>query len=55
MTNYEEWQLEIYGNVLPEPIILPSGEMEGTNPEIERSVEWVNLQAELQLRDFDKD
>lgn len=55
MTNYEQFQLERFDNILPEPIVLPSGEVEGTNEEIRRSDEWVQLQAELQLHDYDKD
>lgn len=52
MTNYEAFQLDRYGDILPEPVVLPSGEIEGTNEEINRSVEWTELQAELQLHDY---
>lgn len=55
MTNYEQFQFDTYGDILPTPIVLPSGEVEGTNEEITRESEWVALQAELQLRDYDKD
>lgn len=55
MSNYEAWQEENYGNVLPEPIVLPSGEVEGKNEEIDRMGEWMQLQAELILWDHQRD
>lgn len=54
MSNYDLWQMERFGDILPEPIVLPSGEIEGSNEEINRSAEWVELQAELQLNDYEK-
>lgn len=53
LTNYEQWQQERYGDILPTPYILENeepGEREAT-----RFSEWFELQHELQLNDFDKD
>lgn len=55
LDNYQQWQMENKGNILPTPITLPSGDVEGTNEEISRHEEWVHQQAELQLWDYDKD
>lgn len=55
LTNYQQYQLDNYGDILPEPVVLPSGEIEGTNQEIDRSIEWMELQHQLELHDFDKD
>lgn len=54
LTNYQEWQLARYKNILPEPVVLPSGQIEGTNEEIDRSAEWVEMQAEKQLYEYEK-
>lgn len=52
LTNYELWQLERYGNILPTPYL----EIEETNErDAERFSEWCEMQSELQLHDFDKD
>jgi hypothetical protein len=55
LTNYQQWQLENKGDILPTPIVLPSGEVEGKNEEISRFDEWMHMQAELQLNDYEKD
>ena len=55
LTNYEQWQLDRFGDILPEPIVLPSGDVEGKNEELNRFSEWVELQAEQQLFEYEKD
>lgn len=55
MTNYECWQIERYGDCLPEPEVTPSGELESGVESMERFTEWMELQHELQLHDYDKD
>lgn len=50
MTNYEQFQIERYGNILPEPVIMPDGELlENGKDEMERFAEWNALHEELQL------
>jgi hypothetical protein len=49
LTNFERWQLERYGNILPSPGVRFSGEeFENRNEQIEREAEWVEMQAERQ-------
>ena len=55
LDNYQEWQASRYGDILPEPIVTPGGDIWGTEAEIQRKAEWCQLQHELQLRDYDKD
>jgi hypothetical protein len=47
MTNYEFWQLEKYGNIKPEIIVMPDGTCENGEDEIKRQAEWVEIQAEI--------
>lgn len=55
MSNYEIWQAERYGDVLQEPYTFPDGTTDATYCQMERFAEWVELQAELALHDYDKD
>lgn len=52
LTNYQEWQLHCYGNVLPDPNIEVD---EPGQAEAERFTEWCEMQAEFQLHNYDKD
>jgi hypothetical protein len=49
LDNYEQFQLEKYGNVLSAVSVLPDGTCENGIDEIERQAEWINSQAEQQL------
>lgn len=52
LTNWEIYQLERWGNILPEP------DMEIGEPgeeQARRFEEWSHAQYELQLNDYDKD
>lgn len=51
MDNYTLWQLEKYGNILPEPEVMPCGYSEATEDEMRRQAEWVELQAEQQRQE----
>lgn len=55
MTNYQQYQLEHYGNILPEPELMPSGQTEAAEEEIRRSAEWVQLQSERQLWELERE
>ena len=49
-TNYENWQLEKYGNVIGTIESTPDGELyESGIEELNRLAEWMNEQAERQL------
>lgn len=50
MTNYEEWQLNCFGNILPDPNIEIE---EPGQAEAERFQEWNELQRELELHEHD--
>jgi hypothetical protein len=52
MSNYEEWQLNCFGNILPPVEIMPSGETENGEEEIRRFQEWTELQNELYFETF---
>ena len=52
LTNYEMFQLEHYGNILPELVIMPDGSCENGIDEQNRSAEWVHLQSEIQLEQY---
>jgi hypothetical protein len=52
LTNYQLFQAERYGNILPEPIINPDGYCEAGMEEMERSAEWCLMQSELQLEQY---
>lgn len=49
MSNYELWQLDAYGNVLPPVEVTPSGECENGEEEKQRFQEWCQLQADIEL------
>lgn len=50
LTNYEQFQLEKYGNVLPTPEATPEGDLyESGLEELDRLAEWTNAQAEQQM------
>jgi hypothetical protein len=50
LTNYEQWQLDRYGDILPSPgVRFSEEEFENRQEEIEREAEWVEMQAEKQL------
>lgn len=50
--NYEAWQLEKYGNILPPTNITPAKEHEEVKEEdYEREAEWCNEQAERQMEE----
>ena len=50
LTNYEKFQLEKYGNVLPTPEATPEGDLyESGLEELDRLAEWTNAQAEQQM------
>lgn len=54
LTNYQQYQLEKYGNILPEPLFMPSGEViENNLEEINRMTEWVAMQEEIQLHQLE--
>lgn len=50
MTPYEQFQLERYGNILPDQSITPEAELyENGMEELERLSEWIEQMAELEL------
>lgn len=51
LTNYQNWQLEAKGNILPEPVIYPSGQMEGGEDDARRFAEWIELQSQITQRE----
>lgn len=54
LTNYQQYQLNRYGNILPEPLFLPSGEViENNLEEIARATEWSAMQWERQLHEME--
>lgn len=55
LTPYQLFQLETYGDILPEPIILPDGETEAREEELQRLSEWIYGQAEQQLINDEND
>ena len=51
-TNYENWQLEKYGNVIGSIETTPDGDLfESGIEELNRLAEWMNEQAERQLEE----
>ena len=49
LTNYQEWQLHCYGDILPE-----SGDTEEISDlEAERSAEWMAINAERNLWEYE--
>lgn len=49
MSNYELFQLDRYGDVLPPVEVMPSGECENGEEERQRFQEWSQLQNDLQM------
>lgn len=50
LDNFERWQLEKYGNILPSGKTLPDAELFETGiEELNRLAEWIDMQAEKQL------
>jgi hypothetical protein len=50
LTNYENWQLQVYGNVISPVGYTPESEMyESGLEELDRMAEWINSQAEQSL------
>lgn len=49
MSNYEQWQVDNYGNVLPPVEVMPSGECENKEEELQRFKEWQQLQEDIEL------
>lgn len=53
-TNYENWQLEKYGNVIGSIETTPDGDLfESGIDELNRLAEWMNEQAERQLEEHE--
>lgn len=49
LTNYQQWQLEKYGNIIPDINVTPEGDLyESGLEELDRLAEWINAQAEQQ-------
>jgi hypothetical protein len=49
-TNYDRWQEERFGNVIPPIEVTPAGDLfESGIEELNRMAEWINLQADLQM------
>ena len=50
LDNYQQFQLNKYGNILPTPEATPDGDLfESGIEELNRLAEWTNAQAEQQL------
>lgn len=50
LDNYQQFQLEKYGDILPTPQATPDGDLfESGIEELNRLAEWTNAQAEQQL------
>mgnify|MGYP003523862183 FL=1 len=49
LTNYEQWQLTRYGNILRTLHTLPDGSCENNEDEIRRQAEWVERQADNEI------
>jgi len=50
LTNYEQFQLNKYGNILPTPEATPEGDLyESGLEELDRLAEYMNMQAEQQM------
>jgi len=53
-TNYENWQIEKYGNVIGSIETTPDGDLfESGIDELNRLAEWMNEQAERQLEEHE--
>ena len=50
LTNYDMFQLEKYGNILPTPEATPEGDLfESSIEELNRLADWTNAQVESQM------
>lgn len=50
LTNYDQWQQERFGNIIPPIQVTPEGDLfESGIEEINRMAEYMNMNAELQL------
>lgn len=49
MSNYELWQIDKYGDILPPVEVTPKGECENREEELQRFQEWMELQNDLQM------
>lgn len=55
LDNYQQFQLNKYGNILPTPQATPDGDLfESGIEELNRLAEWTNAQAEQQLYEQSK-
>lgn len=55
LTNYELFQLNKYGNILPTPETTPDGDLfESGIDELNRLAEWIDAQAEQRLYESEK-
>lgn len=56
LTNYEQFQMERYGNVLAPIESTPEGELfESGIDELNRWAEYMEMQAERQMHEYEKD
>lgn len=53
LTNYEQWQLEKYGNVLKDYSHGEDGTLQANEDELRRLEEWVYQQEELQREEVE--
>lgn len=54
LSNYQQWQQNKYGNILPEPEFLPNGEVfENDLEEINRMTEWAAMNLGRMYHEFD--
>jgi hypothetical protein len=54
LTNYQIWQLESKGNILPDPEFTPQGDtFENAIDSLERMAEWMAAQAERELHEHE--
>lgn len=55
LTNFQEWQLSRYGNVLDMPEINPDGELESGKEDLDRLAEWIHQQSERQMHEREQE
>jgi hypothetical protein len=54
MSNYDQFQLEKYGDVLPSAESMPDGSFEGGIDELNRLAEWIESQSEMELMEHER-